>query len=131
MSPLTVPSPWPSGDGAAGGCHWRGEQGHAAAELADHAVDGPQAVRELDVVVLLAEPGDVPAGVADQPCGVQQRAARLLCMLLGILAPLGAQWHAAVDEQACVVDGSLGVLRVHGCGGAAHDRKEKRSFAGL
>jgi hypothetical protein len=69
----------------------RGEHVDAAAELADHAVDMPEAVAELDVVILLAEPRDVPLRIAQQPRGVQQvEASFRLVLLLVVLAPLAA-----------------------------------------
>ena len=88
----------------------------------------PKAVAELDVVILLAKPGDIPVWVADQPCGVQQVAAWSLRVFLDVLAPLGADYQAAVDVQARFGDGALGALRPHGLGDAAHDRDEKRGL---
>jgi hypothetical protein len=55
----------------------------------------PEAAGERDVVVGLAEPLDVAAGIAQQPRGVQQVRAACSGAFLGILAPLAAEDAAA------------------------------------
>jgi hypothetical protein len=85
----------------------------------------PQAVAELDVIVLFAEPGDVAFRITQQPRSVQQVTGAGWHVLVVVLAPLAAQLDALVDAQPGVGDRGLGVLRAHRGRPAAHDGKQE------
>src|SRR5688500_6272019 len=90
-----------------------GESAGVSGQLADHPVDVPEAVTEHDVVVVLAELVDVPAGLAKKPRRVEKPLGWHTFVFLGSLTPLAAVVDALVDDEVRVCEGPIDVVWPH------------------